>query len=233
MSDFIGYVADPDDEVKPQALGKRPLTLEQLRFVNWAEQYWNLHKKFPPVGTYKAKYPSIDLSDDLVQLALSNRGIILPMGEEVPSELTSEQVAAVSLILDYGDKRSHNVKLRSLGITPTKWHGWLKNEIFKNYLHSLSANGLEDALHVAHTGLLNATERGDVSAIKYYMELTGRFTEEAGQNQNFKVMVHRLGEAIQRHVKDPEVINMIAADFEIIMQGKVPNSVPVLNRGDI
>lgn len=216
---------------------KAPLSIGQLQFVNWVEQHWHRYGKFPTVVTIQKNFPELNVSATLAHPtfveALSNRGIKAPLSEGIPDELSPEQVAAVALILDYGDKRSHNTKLRSLGITPGKWQGWLKNEVFKDYLHVLSTQNLDAALHVAHNGLINATERGDVNAIKYYMELTGRFSSDSGQNQNFRVMIQRLIESIQRHVKDPDVIRLIAADFEVIQKGEAPQTAPVLDRGAI
>lgn len=213
---------------------KRPLSVTELRFINWVEQYWNKYQKFPRIGVCNERWSEElgniiqVLSTPVVIRALTNRGIKVPSEQGMPDELTDEQVAAVSLILDYSDKRSHNTKLRSLGITPAKWQGWLKNEVFKDYLHTLSANGLSDALHVAHTGLIHATERGDTNAIKYYMELTGRFSSESASTQNFKIMISRIIEAVQRHVKDPDVIRLIAADFKVIVEGGTPETNPVL-----
>lgn len=234
--DFGAKNADPTpDEVEVQG----PLTVTELQFVNWIEQYWHKYSKFPPVDTMQRRWgQTLKFQEVLTKntciIALSNRGISVPLVDgSVPDELTPEQVAAVALILDYGDKRSHNTKLRSLGIAPGKWQGWLKQEAFKSYLHSLSAQGLDDALHVAHSGLIHATERGDTNAIKYYMELTGRFSGDTGSAQNFRVMLQRLVESIQRHVKDPDVLRLIASDFEMIQQGQIPPSVPVLERGSI
>lgn len=217
-------------------VGRKPLTIKQLQFVNWVEQQWNSHRRFPTFQAIRKRWGDeiIDsMSEEIVIAALSNRGIKIPQTGDYPEELTDEQVAAVGLVLDYADKRSHNTKLRSLGITPAKWNGWLKNEVFKNYLHSLSSRGLDDALHVAHTGLIHATERGDTNAIKYYMELTGRFSGDSGESQNFKVMLQRMVETIQRHVKDPDTIRLIANDFKVIVEGGIPNTVPVLDRSDI
>lgn len=214
------------------SLPNRRLNWTELDLLNYCEQQWNMRHKFPSMVTLRKRFEDLDidqvLSDEFIIRALSNRGITVPSVDHRTDELTSEQVSAVALVLDYNDKRSHNTKLRSLGITPAKWNGWLKNEIFKKYLHTLSAKGLEDALHVAHTGLINATERGDVNAIKYYMELTGRFSGDTGQTQNFKVMVQRIVESIQRHVKDQDTIRLIANDFDVILKGGIPDTNPIL-----
>lgn len=214
---------------------RTPLSMLELQVINWVEQYWNEHGKFPPVGTIRSRFPDGPdvLERESVRVAMANRGISVPIGDEFPTELTQEQLACVSVILDWSDRRSHSAKLKSMGVTATKWAGWMKNSIFRDYVHSLSTRNLEDALHVAHEGLVNATSKGSVEAIKYYMELTGRYTADSGQMANFKVMVQRMVESIQRHVKDQDVIRLIAADFEVIMRGDTPVTQPVLDRGAI
>lgn len=211
------------------------LSTEQLRLVNYIEQHWQRHGKFPLIPTLENNFPGAaqDVAEPHVVAALVNRGVKVPKPDAIPDELTEEQVTAVSLILDWTDHRSHNTKLRSIGVTPTKYQGWLKNPVFKEYLHSLSAQSLDDALNVAHEGLVKATAKGDVNAIKFYMELTGRFSSDTGQSQNFRVMIQRMVETIQRHVKDQDTIRLIAADFEVIMRGEQPATVPVLDRGHI
>lgn len=216
---------------------RRPLSMPELRAVTYIEQFWNQNGKFPAYGHIRSKLKGVDpqelMGDPTFLAALSNRGIRVPVGGMIPDELTAEQIAAVGMVLDWHDSRSHNAKLRSLGISNIKWQGWLKNPIFKEYLHSLSTRNLDDALNVAHEGLIKATKKGDVNAIKYYMELTGRFSGDSGQTQNFRVMVQRMVETIQRHVKDPDTIRLIAADFEIIMSGGAPVTNPMLDRSAI
>jgi hypothetical protein len=212
-----------------------PLSKDQLELISWVEQYWNQHGKFPPVGSIRSRFPYCD--DDLalepVRMAMANRGIRIPVGDTYPSELTQEQLACVAVVLDWSDRRSHATKLKSMGVNATKWNGWMKNPVFKEYVHGLSTRNLDDALHVAHEGLVNATAKGSVDAIKYYMELTGRYTSDSGQMANFKVMVQRMVESIQRHVKDQDIIRLIASDFEVIMKGETPQTQPVLDRSSI
>lgn len=207
----------------------KPLTAQQLQVINYAEQHWNTHKEFPSVGLLKTRFGDRynlekDLKHPTFKLALDNRGIIIPdpKSNNFPNELTSEQVAAIATVLDFNDKRSRRAKLQALGIPTQRWQGWLKNPVFKKYLHSLAAENFDDSIDIAQEGLVTGLQRGDVNAIKLYLEVTGRYGQESSNLSNIKIVLARVIESIQRHVKDPDTIRSIAQDFEIIMQGGNP-----------
>lgn len=213
-----------------------PMTPEQIRVVNYIEQHWHGSDTFPPVGRIKQRFPDLDLDATLkhetFRYALTMRGIDAPVGVVdnnysmiAPDELTKEQLAAITVMLNFNDTRSRTAKLKDLGISATQWAGWMKNKAFKEYVHDLSANNFQDALNVAHEGLLKSVDRGDTNAVKLYMELTGRYTAESTQMGNIKMVLAKLVESIQRHVTDPEVLRAIERDFEATLQGK-PVEVP-------
>lgn len=206
----------------------KPLTIQQLRYVSFIEEYYLNHKEFPPVGLLESHYGKsfnikLLLKHPTFKLALENRGIPIPdpTSSKFPASLTDAQIAAVRLILDYNDKRSHRAKLQSLGITTIQWQGWLKNRVFKTFLHSLASEAFDESSHIASEGLVTALQRGDTSAIKLYYELTGKYTNN-GEVLNTKLILAKIIESIQRHVKDPDTIRAIAQDFEVIMQGGTP-----------
>lgn len=209
----------------------KPLTTDMLDVIGYIEQHWIRYGKFPPVGSMKSRYPKFNLKTAMkhntFRLALDNRGITVPLNtylEDLPEndipDLTNEQVAAITVMVNFHDPRSRTRKLNEMGISPTKWNGWLLNTKFKEFLHDLSARNFQDAVNVAHEGLLKAVDRGDTNAVKLYMEMTGRYTQTSGQNQNIRVILARVIESIQRHIRDPEVLRAIANDFEIIMRGE-------------
>lgn len=201
----------------------RPLSTEQLEVIAYIEEYWHRNSRFPPVGQIEKNYPEFDLVNSLThetfRLALHNRGIKAPsVGDAVG--LTPEQVAAIVTVINIEDKRPRHVKLKELGITPARWAGWLKQVEFKEFLHDMSQTQFDDVLHIAHEGLLKAVDRGDTNAVKLYMELTGRHTPVTETQQNLKLILARVVESIQRHVKDPVLLQAIANDFELIMRGE-------------
>lgn len=199
--------------------------------INAIEHYWHKNEVFPPNDFFK--YEKFDIVENLkhetFHLALVKRGIKVPVvvdrsnGHVTPDGLTTEQVAAITTVVNFEDKRPRSVKLREMGITTTQWGGWLKDPEFKKFLHQMTTTHLQDVLHVANEGLLHAVERGDTNAIKFYYELTGRHTQESGSMQNLRVVLAKVIESIQRNVQDPEVLKAISSDFEIILAGGNPS----------
>lgn len=202
--------------------------------INKIEHYWHKNESFPPSKFFE--YEEFDIAENLkhetFNLALTKRGITVPVisdrskGELMPDGLTSEQVAAITIMINFEDRRPRSTKLKEMGISATQWAGWLKNPDFKNFLHQMTTTHLQDVLHVANEGLLHAVERGDTNAIKFYYELTGRHTQESGSMHNLKVVLAKVIESIQRNVKDPEILRAISADFEVILAGGSPELPP-------
>lgn len=194
----------------------------QIRAVCWIEVYYNQNSgRFPPVEKILAEFPDLDiedfLSDELVSRALHNRGITRRRRKSI----TDEQAAAILTVANYDDRRPIPAKLKSLGIPVTRWNGWKKDYAFRNFLHSQIKDSGENSLDRVWDGLLKAVDKGDVAAIKYYMELTGRTPSTS--EMNFKLAVSRIIESVTRHVSDPDKIRAIGRDFEMIMAGQDPN----------
>lgn len=190
-----------------------PLTVSEIRLVNRVEQYWHLNRAFPPDDFFEDR--SI-LNKPAFQKAMAARGISMLDSE---TGLSKEQMAAILTVTNYLDKRSQSTKLKSLGITNQQWQGWIKDPKFRTYLHSISSDSFNDALHTAHEGLMKKVESGDVNAVKFYMEVTGRYTENSGQIENMKIIIAKLIEVIQRRIKDPELLRAISTDFNTVLTG--------------
>ena len=194
----------------------QPLTSYELEIVNNVEQYWHQHSKFPPDSFFKG---SINLLEKpAFKRAMAARGISIN-----PSQLlTKEQMAAVLAVTNYLDRRSQGAKLKALGISPQQWGGWLRNQDFKKYLHEVSSSFYEDALHVAQDAVIKKVEQGDMNAVKFYMESTNRYNSNQGEIQNLRVIIAKLVEVLQRRVTDPEILNSISHDFNLILNGQDP-----------
>jgi hypothetical protein len=136
--------------------------------------------------------------------------------------LSAEQLAAANLLLDFSDTRSHTAKLKSIGVTTTRYNNWLRNPEFAAYLRERAESLVDNTGHEAHTALLRQVQRGNMNAIQYYNQMTGRFTPGQEQQMNVAAILVRLVEVIQRHVKDPEIIREIAAEFNGIVGSETP-----------
>lgn len=194
------------------------LTTSERARIFEIERHWHEY------GTLPKNLSPQELTSEAFRLALENRGI------DIGSELNEEQIAAIISLTNFDDRRARNTKLAEMGISLAKWSGWKRNPTFKAYLESLSNDALRSSVNVAHEGLIKAMDRGQVEAVKYYMEHTGR--AEAPRVQNLQVALARLVESIQIHVRDPEVLTKIAADFDRIMTAPPAQQRPALPVGE-
>jgi len=131
--------------------------------------------------------------------------------------LSAEQLAAVNVLLDFNDSRSQAAKLRSLGIPTVKYNNWLRNPHFQEYIRFRAEYLLNNTGHEAHVALMRNIQRGNQRSIEYYNEMIGRYNPRIQEDRNITLILVRLVEVIQRHIKDPEVLRAIAADFNDIL----------------
>lgn len=129
------------------------------------------------------------------------------------SSLTSRQMAAASLMLNVVDRRSDEKKLRDLGISTEEWSTWMQNKNFAKYMQDRSEALVANSLHEAHMGLMRGVRQGNTSAISLYYKLTGRYDPDQENQINVRLLIGKILEAIQRHVRDPEVLNRLAVEM--------------------
>lgn len=203
-----------------------PLSPQQIQVISWIEQFYLQEGDFPREASLKARFPDFSLTQSLAhetfRVALHNRGIKIPGDNRLPKELSPEQVAAIACVLNFEDKRSVGMKLKSLGLTTAMWYGWLQNPVFKDYLIDVSSRSFEASLPTVQKGLLTAAEKGSVDAVKFFYEITGRHSQDSATVNNLKLTIAKLIEAVQRNVKDPQILGSISRDFEYIMRGDEP-----------
>lgn len=178
------------------------------------EEDWHRYGRFivPEGFNYKEAY-----ANEAFRRGLKNRGIEAPRTAG-PVGLSEEQLAAILTVLNWEDKRSRARKLDDLGVKAATWNGWMKQPEFRDYVMELTVNQFQDALPVAHESMIKAMDKGSVEAVKLYMELTGRSTQP--DLVNVRLLITKLIESIQMHVKDPATLFAIQSDFEKIIKGE-------------
>ena len=208
-----------------------PLSDLELDVLAFIEEHWHAYELWPSVPQVLKVFPSFDAAGSFAKVrfqnALRNRGIPRPPVETKferqlnahgfsVENLTPHQVAAVVTLTDFMDMRSNAVKLRELGITTIQWNAWMRDAKFKTLFNKLSRKNFSNAQHVGRMGLVRSMDKGDVAAIKYFDEITG----ESPEHKNLQVLLSRLVEAIQLHVKDPTILHAIEQSFGDIMAGR-------------
>lgn len=127
--------------------------------------------------------------------------------------LTELQFIAVNVMLDFRDNRSQKKKLADYGISTTQWDGWLQDPVFQDYLQTRAEALLNQNQHEAHLALVDRVRSGDLGAIKYFNQMTGRFTEQSNDQFNPQYVIMRVIEIITLRVQDTELQQVIANDL--------------------
>ncbi|HET7713275.1 MAG TPA: hypothetical protein VFK94_02300 [Patescibacteria group bacterium] len=224
------------------------LSSEQHDFINFLEQYWYENGALPTkeycneIGLASGStldnlwdsFSVPDFRDAVLSRGISLRGLEFSPNDPKGRVLTEEQLAVANTMLDLRDNRSQKKKLMDLGIPTQKWEAWLRDPAFQHYLRQRAENALGDNQHEAHLALVDRVRSGDISAIKYFNELTGRYVPQRSNNVDISLVLMRVIEAVQRHVTDPMVQEKIAQELMgLAVAAQVEssgNSSPVGNR---
>lgn len=210
------------------------ITLKTVnKVVPWVESFWHAQKRFPTDSELLTQFnfgggafDATREADLLQQLkltrqfraALKDRGITFnpldPSGSTEWGQLSPEQIAAIAVLTNFADTRPQGLKLNQLGVTPEQIQGWMVNPHFKSALTARADEQLNNIYPEAVTSLNRRIKGGNVAAIKFYFELTGR--AQTPEIVNLKLAMQHLIEAVQKHVQDPAVLQAIARDFEAI-----------------
>ena len=163
-----------------------------------------------------------------VTVALRNRGI--DPNDQIPGRgLTSLQLAAINVLMDFSDKRSTKAKLNELGVSTAQYSAWLRNPQFQAYSRTRAEGLLGDHSHSAHIALMQNIERGDLNSIKLYYEMIGRWSSKSAGEVNIEFLMIRILETLQRHLaSSPDLLMLIAADLgELTGAGQAKSLNPV------
>lgn len=206
-----------------------PLTSSEKSLLSFFEQIWFLNGNLPTRDAcVKAGFGGV-IFDKAIKSAtfkesLERRGIV---SRENPSVLTPEQLTVANVMLDLRDNRSQRKKLSECGVSTAKWEGWLRDTHFRAYLQTRSENLLGDNLHESHLALLDRVRNGDVGAIKYFNEITGRYVPASNEKVDVNGVLMKVLEIIQRHVSDPLQLDKIAKDFMLLADTNTQARSPV------
>lgn len=172
-----------------------------------------------PVKDFEDAFKNSNFRD-----ALSERGVVFERltvygdnAKWISKSLTPTQLLAANALLDLTDTRTNKKKLQDLGISTAKYNAWLKDPVFKEYLAERAKQLIGDNEHEVDLALLDRVRSGDMKAISYYNEYTGRFTPVSRQssslsNSNIDVqaILVRVIEIVNEEVNNPKEILAIS-----------------------
>lgn len=182
----------------------------------WFESFWHHYGRYPAndeiMGHFKFTLEQcelLNLSPYWVK-SCEARGIRLPKQHS----LSDKQVAAISLITNFSDRRSIPAKLAAIGVTEEQINGWYKDKEFQQELQIRTEAVLENSHAEVQASLIRQVQKGNFQAIKFYYEITGK--AQSPEQIELRRAMQILIEAVQKHVQDPEVLQRIGAEIQAI-----------------
>lgn len=183
----------------------------------WVELFWHNKKRYPTDGELVEQFGLTLFQIERLHASKYYENCLKARGiSRQQSDLTEIQVAAISLITNFSDTRPPEVKMASIGVTPEELNGWYSNSIFQRELAARADSVLDNIFPEAQAQLARQIKKGSFPALKFYYEITGR--AQAPEVVNLKMAMQRLVEAVQKHVKDPEVIAAIGMEMQGLTQ---------------
>ena len=189
----------------------------ESRIIAYSEREWFSEGRLPTPETLRIKFNLTQkelngiLGNELVVRSFEARGIPTVAGRD----LTPDQITAINTMLDPLDGRSYKKRLTDLGLTTKIWDGWKQNVSFKEYYLKRAETILGDSIPEAHAALIDRVQSGDIGALKFYYEITGRYT---GKDTaiDIRAIINRIFEIIATHVQDPTQLMAIAHDLKLL-----------------
>lgn len=207
-----------------------PLTNEDKTFINYIDQMWVKHARLPTEAESKTSGFALTqwrqlVSSELYAEELYLRGIpkaaILELQNQIKDRkvLSERQMAVASVILDQHDTRPRIKKLTESGVTTQEWQQWLLDPTFSDYMQTRMGKILWASTFETDAALLAKVRQGDVRAIAYMNEYTGKYVPASSGGKvpeaalDVKGFLVKVMETLQKHVKDTSILEAIANDL--------------------
>ena len=164
------------------------------------------------------------------QRALADRGIKTTQNPN----LTLRQETFLQAYLNPLNLLTPQVLAKRMKITLAELDGWMRQKSFAAAFAAKSEDNLKKYIPMADQALGQLVQQGDMKAITFLNQLTGRYDPNAKANLDVPALLMQVQDIILRHVLDPATKRNIARELIALAQGQsqfaalpepVPNSV--------
>lgn len=218
---------------EPVEVIKPTLTVGAVSVLNFCEQvYWESGLLPTPeacseelginsrtVGQY--------YKDEVFQQQLASRGIdptqLVYPGKLIQQSkaLSPKQIVCANLMLNLHDKRSEREKLALIQVSSQQYHAWLRQPQFVEFLRKRGEALFSSSDYLAYKSLVTNVKAGDNKSLELFFRMRGIYNPSIDVNINIESVLLRVVEVISTHVKDPLIINQIAAALDEIIDAEV------------
>lgn len=152
------------------------------------------------------------------QKSLETRGIATTKNPN----LTLRQETFLQAYLNPMNLKTPQVLAKQMKITAIELDGWTRQKEFAKAMSAKAQDNLEKYIPMADQALGQLVQQGDMKAITFLNQLTGRFdANKAGVIDIASVMM-QVQDVILRHVREPEIKRNIARELIMIANGQNP-----------
>lgn len=217
----IQVVGRADGAVRPIAVPKGITKGTFFRVVAGYDAAFRSVGRKPTVDEVRTLLPHIDkkaikavVATNEFAEAMSLRGV----GAIAEDGLSPQQAAVLNVLEDFSDPRTLTAKLKACGVSRVQYNAWLTDPLFKSLYERRVEGHLRDAHLTALSTIMQNAENGDQRAAEKVLEINGRYNPQNAELQHARAVVQAMVESIQRHVKDPEVVEAIIRDVGMAQQ---------------
>lgn len=240
-------VAPTNDFTLAQALPGSELGNEKLEFITLVHYEYaqsgeirieHICKEYGYTeDEFNAYIKDVGVVSALVKRGIDARYLVFEENKALRSPLSPVQLVAANAIMDLTDTRSIKKKLQDLGVNTATYEMWRQNAAFTDYLQQRAERLVGNSQHDAMLALMDRVTAGDLKAIQYYHELTGRFVSNANQQGaavgDVQQMIVRIIEIVIDEVDDQETALRISDRLKGLVVGNqvagiLPSSNPVI-----
>ena len=141
--------------------------------------------------------------------------------------LSPEMVAALRTVADPTlTQMDERKRVEALGISWQEYQGWMDYPPFREKYRTLMAKVLDVAVDKADMKLAELIESGNLKAIEYANEKTGRFVKGAQQQQDFNQLVLMVLSVLTKHITNPHELEAVSNDLGAMMVAGVGTPPP-------
>ena len=150
------------------------------------------------------------------QRSLSDRGI----RTSANPNLTLRQEMFLQAYLNPMNLKTPQVLAKQMKISTNELDGWMRQKEFAAAFTAKSADNLKTYIPIADKALGDLVQQGDMKAITFLNQLTGRFDPNAKANLDVPALLMQVQDIILRHVLDPAVKRNIARELIALANGQ-------------
>lgn len=155
------------------------------------------------------------------QRALADRGIKTTSNPN----LTLRQENFLQAYLNPLNLKQPAVVARQLKIGALELDGWMREKHFAAAMEAKSADNLKRFIPLADQALGQLVQQGDMKAITFVNQLTGRFDANARNGVDVPALLLQVQDIVLRHVRDPITKRNIGRELVALAAGSGPLSV--------